>query len=139
MAYTRATLVEFQAIFPGFDAVTQPQYDFWVAEAERVVTSAWGDDQQRSTMLCTAHYLASNGYGTSGEAQIAGFGGATDIRSGTLSLGFSKDSKASSNTWLSTRYGKDLWPLIRLYSGAPLVTASGTLPYGCGRFPHGES
>lgn len=131
MTYTRATLEEFVAVFPSFAAVTETQYDFWAARAERVVTDAFGDDQLFATELLTAHLLVLAGLGTGAEAQMAAQGASsfTRIKSGTIDL--DRGARAATSGYASTSYGSQFLPLLKMYLGGPRVTGTGTLPcYG---------
>ena len=90
MAYVRPTKAEFTAIFTEFAAVSDTQFDYWIARAERVITDDFGDDQLHATQLLTAHYLTTQGLGAGVESQRASeFGGATRVKSGSLELGWS--------------------------------------------------
>ena len=140
MAYLRPTLEEFVAVFPSFAAVTQAQYDFWVARAERIITGCFGEDQVYCTMLLTAHYLTLAGIGAGAESEMAAQGASsfTRIKSGTIELerGAPSSSGASMGEYGKSSYGQMLWPFLRACFGGPLVTATGTL--GCvGSFQSG--
>lgn len=132
MTYTRATLEEFQAVFPPFAAVTEPQYAFWATRAERIVTDAFEDDHLFATELLTAHYLTLQGLGTGAEAEMAAQGapGFTRIKSGTIELERGAATNASMGEYGSTAYGRQFWPLLRAYWAGPRVTDTGTLPRG---------
>lgn len=137
MSYTRATLAEFVAIYPEFEAVTQAQYDYWAARAECVATDDFGDDQVFVAAAMTAHYLALQGLGTSIDAQRAGkFGGANKVKSGSLELGWDASGTSSSSV-TSTRYGASVWPLIKAYKGGPRITDTGTTCFVPAGYPYG--
>jgi hypothetical protein len=130
MTYTRATLAEFSAAFPSFAAVTAPQYDFWATRAERTVTDTFGDDQAFASMLMTAHLLESNGLGTgaAAEAVAQGMSEFARVKSGTLELERGASASAGMGVFGATRYGRQLWPMLKAYLGGPKVMRSGTLP-----------
>lgn len=124
MSYTSPTFEEFTAIFTDFVSIAEAQFDYWLARAERVIDSDYGDDQLHATQLLTAHYLASQGLGAGGEASVAGFAGATSVKSGSLSLSWSSGRESLS----TTRYGAELKVLVLSIKGGPYVTGTGTYP-----------
>ena len=129
MTYTRATLAEFQAVFSGFGDVTEDQYAYWAARAERVIDSEFGDDQAHGTMLLTAHYLTLQGLGTGVESERASnFGGATRVKSGSLELSWSDGGSSSAVGGTGSRYGDEVKALIWTYKGGPGVAGTGTWP-----------
>lgn len=129
----------FKAAFPAFEETSSSAIAFWYARAGRIVTSAYGDDEEYAAMLLTAHYLTLQGFGAGAEAQRASkFGGATNIKSGSLSLSW-EGAGASSEGIRSTSYGKLFFPFLRVHGGSPGITNTGTVPYDARRFPHGEA
>lgn len=126
MPYTSPTFAEFTAVFDEFAGAVEAKYDYWLARAERVITTAYGDDQSHCTMLLTAHYLTVAGEGTGAMAQrMANFGGATRVKSGSLELAW--DGGGDSDGFKATKYGQEVWPYIRANSLGG-VTGTGTVP-----------
>lgn len=124
MAYVRATLAEFQAVFTAFPNVQQATYDYWVVRAERLIDSAFGDDQLHATMLLTAHYLVMQGFGSEVDSQRwSKFAGATRVKSGSLELSWSDGLKTT-----GSRYGDEVRDLIVSNKGGPHVAGTGTWP-----------
>lgn len=131
-----AFAMAFIAAFPAFASVDAGAVAFWHARAVGNA-AGYGDDREYGEMLWTAHYLTLQGLGTGGEAQRNGeFGGATSIKSGTLSLGWEGGGRATEGL-RSTSYGRLLWPLLRAYGGGPLVTGTGTVDFVREGYPHG--
>lgn len=129
MAYTRPTLAAFTAIFADFVSVSQAQFDYWIARAERSIGVEFGDDQLHATQLYTAHLLAMQGLGDGIEGQrIANFGGANSVKSDGLALGWSDGAGASSIDRAPTRYWLQLRPLLLAVKGGPLVGGTGSVP-----------
>jgi len=127
MPYTSPDFATFAAVFTDFAEIAEPSFAYWLARAERVIDSDYGDDQLHATMLLTAHYLASQGLGTGTEAKIASFGGANRVKSGDLELGwFGPPASAASLT--ATRYGRELRGLVLAVKGGPGVAGTGTFP-----------
>lgn len=123
MAYTSPTFEEFTAVFTAFAAAPEASFDYWLARAERVIDSDYGDDQLHATMLLTAHYLTLQGQGTGTEAEIAGFANATRVKSGSLELSWGQRQSLD-----TSRYGNELKALVLTYKGGPRVTGTGTYP-----------
>lgn len=139
MAYTPPTLADFIEVFPAFSAVTQTQYDFWVAQAVLVtepIEGCLGPRMDLATMLATAHYLTEQGLGTGAESEMAaqGASGFRRIKSGTLELERAQQaaSDPGMGDWGATNYGTRLFPMLRACLAGPRVTSTGTLPCGTG-------
>ncbi|EHJ62821.1 DUF4054 domain-containing protein [Novosphingobium pentaromativorans] len=114
----------FQAIFPAFASASREAIAYWKARAERVITDAFGDDQQHATMLLTAHYLVMQGLGSQADSQRwANFAGASRVKSGSLELAWDSSVKST-----GSRYGDEVYGLILNYLGGPTVTGTGTFP-----------
>ncbi|MGL4640521.1 MAG: DUF4054 domain-containing protein [Shewanella sp.] len=123
-----AYVAQFVAAFPAFIDTPRQTLTYWYKQAEAVVDERYGTDRGYATMLLAADMLTRQGQGVGGEAQrLSKFGGATQAKSGTLSLSWDgADSKES--FYKQTSYGKLFWPYMRLHAGGPLVTNTGALP-----------
>jgi len=129
MPYTPPDLATFAAVFTDFADIAEPSYDYWLARAERVIDTDYGDDQLHATMLLTAHYLASQGIGAGTEAKVAGFAGASRVKSGDLELGWAAGATGNSTGGLTgTRYGRELRGLVIAIKGGPGVAGTGAFP-----------
>lgn len=124
MAYERATFQTFAGMFPAFSCIDEARYDDWATRAERTVTDCFGEDQVFATMLLTAHYLVTAGFGTGAEAEMAaqGMGGFTSIKSGSLSLERAKDD---GGMFSGSTYGRQFLPYLRAAKAGPRVTGTG--------------
>jgi hypothetical protein len=123
--------VSFRAAFPTFQTTPREAIAYWREQAERIVDARFGNDKDHALKLLTAHYLTMQGYGDSVEAQrISKFGGATDVKSGSLSLSWQSGDRAAASGFDATSYGKMLMPLIRLYAASPAVTDTGPVMHG---------
>jgi hypothetical protein len=131
--------VAFKAAYPAFADTPREAIAYWHDRALRVVDARFGDDQSHAAMLLTAHYLTIQGQGESAEAQRhAKFGGATSIKSGTLSINWdSSAGQAPKSRFEATRYGLEFLPLLRSYCGGPRITATGIAPLNYRAYPHG--
>ena len=127
MPYTSPDFATFAAVFTDFAGIDEAAFAYWLARAERVIDSGYGDDQLHATMLLTAHYLACQGLGAGTEAEVAGFAGATRVKSGDLELGWS-DRAAAKSTGPTTRYLAELRGLVIAAKGGPGVAGTGSFP-----------
>lgn len=131
MTYTRPTKAAFTDIFTEFAGVSDTQFDYWIARAERVITTDFGADQLHATQLLTAHYLTVQGLGTGVESQRSSeFGGANKVKSGSLELGWGDGGSSSGSSIGSTgnRYGDEVLAMIKAVRGGPKVTGTGAFP-----------
>ncbi|MBH0112715.1 DUF4054 domain-containing protein [Novosphingobium sp. YJ-S2-02] len=129
MAYARLPLANFQALYPAFTTLTEPQYDAWAAKAEARVGEAYGDAQQDATELLTAHLLALNGIGMDSGAGMLATTGATSFKSGTFSATISDSvvSQRAKGGYRATVWGQQFSEIQRRHFGGPvLVGFTGT-------------
>jgi len=122
MPYTRLTLAEFQTLYP-FPALTQPQYDAWVAKAEARVGERFGARQQDATEFLTAHLLATNSVGISAAQATLAATGATSFKSGTFSASISESvvAKRARGGYQSTTWGQQFADIQRQLFGGPML------------------
>lgn len=121
MAIDPATL---KLRYPAFAAVPDATVQYWLTDAARIVTDAWGDDQEPGTLALAAHSMATTPgvvAGGSGSAQIPA--GVTSFKSGTVSLTFSDAAAAQSASggYQATVYGKEFAVMLRRNVGGPLL------------------
>ena len=134
-----ATPAELKALLPAFAAVADATVQAWLDRAARLVTEAWPDsDRKHGEMLLAAHYMTLNGLGTGAEAEMAAAGasGFKSMRSGSLSLDRGDTSGGDAmGEYGTTQYGRQFWPLLRVYAGGPRVTGTGTIDGSYGLDP----
>ena len=126
------TVADFRLRYLNFASVPDATVQYWLDDAARFVTEAWGGDYAPALMAYAAHQLALAGM----EAQAGGAGatlpgGVTSFRSGSLSVSVS-DTVASawaSGSWRATRYGADFLAMLRRNRGGPIVASAE--PCGC--------
>lgn len=130
MPYETPTAAEFKARHPSFAAVDDAVVEDAIAEAETRVDETWREaDRETAVMLYAAHVLTLNGHGRTTEGQVAALGlsGVQSVRSGGLSVTFSRDSGAVSGSALaSTSYGRRFRDLLRLNFGGPRIVRGST-------------
>lgn len=127
MPYAPPDISTFRWVFPAFADVAPEQYDFWAAEAARVVNpvqACLGPRADMAAMLATAHFLTQHGLGSDPEA---GMGGFRRIKSGQLELDRGPAATGGGGQWAGTSYGERLWPLLRHCLAGPRVTPTGNL------------
>jgi Protein of unknown function (DUF4054) len=119
-----ATVEDLKRVFVEFDAVADFTVQYWL---DRAALKFPTDDHNQMLLAC--HLMARNGLGTSSDAEAAreGFDRLTSLKSGSLSLNFSERSQAeATNQFLATRYGRQVWPVIRAL-GILIVAPTGAV------------
>lgn len=128
--------------YPEFAAVDPGTIQFWLTDAERLVTTAWLEgDYAAGLMALAAHNMARTGLGTSGAATASLPAGLTSVKSGSLSLQFSEGvaRDRAAGAYGSTIYGAEFEALLRINRGGPRVMGTGSLPYDPLRYPQGAA
>lgn len=129
--YAKPAPLHLQARFPAFADVSVDTIQYWLTDAERLVTDSWVEgDYAIGLMLLAAHNMVLNGLGTGAEAAAAAAGasGYKVMRSGSLTL---ERFDAGSNTsqagtgFASTTYGAQFLQLLRANRGGPRVVGTG--------------
>jgi hypothetical protein len=119
--------------YPAFADIDAGTIQFWLTDAERYVTDAWGEgDYAAGLMALAAHNMTLAGYGTDAASVASIPAGITSMKSGTLSLSFS-DQAANARAgggYDATRYGQEYKALLLRNRGGPLVAPTGIAPYG---------
>ncbi|MGL4834135.1 MAG: DUF4054 domain-containing protein [Shewanella sp.] len=118
-----ADAVKLVEIHDEFAAVSPAKLKYWLEQANEIFP-----DNQHNRMLLACHYMAESGLGTSTESELhrEGLANATNIKTGTLSLSFG-DGASSDNRFMSTKYGKQVWPALRDATGGPRVASPGSI------------
>ena len=119
--------------YPAFADVSPATIAFWLTDAERYVTEAWGEsDYAAGLMALAAHNMALSGLGSDGAAIPGLPAGVSRLKSGSLDVSFTDDAANArmGGSLGSTRYGAEYQALLRQNRGGPLVTASGIAPVG---------
>ena len=109
--------------YPAFAAVTDATIAYWLTDAARIVTDAWGDDQEPATLALAAHNMSINGapgIATDEVTALAG-SGLTSFKSGTFSAQFSEAAaaQASAGGYAATVYGREFAIMLRRNVGGP--------------------
>lgn len=110
-----------RARYPAFAAMPDATLAYWLADAARIVTPAWGEDQEPATLALAAHGLARSGALAGGGAALPA--GLTSFRSGAFSVtvdaGAAQQSAAGG--YASTSYGLEFLPMLRRNTGWPFL------------------
>ncbi len=97
-------------------------------------TSVWIDaswlegDYSYVKSLLTAHYLTVDGFGSTGDAEIAAYraNGVSRLKSGTLDVTFTaSEAKGGGSEFDATEYGARFLSLLRKNKSGPLTTGGG--------------
>jgi hypothetical protein len=114
--------------YPAFGATPPATVAFWLKDAERYVTTVWGEsDYAAGLMALAAHNMAMAGLGSDTSALAGIPAGVTAMKSGSLSLNFTPEA---ANARLgggldASRYGTEYMALLRRNRAGPLVTGTG--------------
>jgi hypothetical protein len=108
--------------YPAFAAVSDATIQYWLTDAERIVTAEWGDDEEPASFALAAHHMATNrvaGLVQDASAMIPA--GVTSFRSAAFSADVSV--AAANRTILggysSTSYGIEFAAMQRRNFGGP--------------------
>ncbi len=135
MAYIKPDPAELQLRYPAFAAVADATVQYWLTDAERIVTTSWGEvDYAPGLLALAAHNMASQGLGTEigGSASLPA--GVTRFKSGEVDVSLSSEAVAlkSAGGFASTPYGREFAIMLRRNVGGVRVISAGVAPYGYG-------
>jgi len=134
LPYILPTPADIKLDFPVFadvsDEVIQRRIDrtaIWIDES-------WLEsDFTYAGELVVAHYLTEDGFGKGTDAEMAALGlsGVSRLKSGTLDVTFQASASQGDGDFMSTKYGREFWGLLRKNRGGPRIAHGG----GCGIGP----
>ena len=106
-------LATFRIRYPAFAAVPDATVEYWLTDALRIVTDAWGDDAEPAQMALAAHSMALQGLDIPGAGRS--LAGVTAFKSGTFSVSMSDEAASASarGGYGSTAYGREFGPMLR--------------------------
>lgn len=113
--------------YPAFSTVNDGTINYWLTDAARIVTAAWGSDQEPGTLALAAHSMALTPGVLAGGSGATNFpAGVTSFKSGTVSLTFSDAAAAQASTggYGSTVYGREFEVMLRRNAGGPMLVGS---------------
>jgi hypothetical protein len=131
--YAKPSAADLVARYPAFTDVDVATIRAWLTDAERYVTTAWGEgDYAAGLMSLAAHNLTMAGLGTDAASLASIPVGVTRMKSGSLEVGF---TDAAANARLTggygaTRYGAEYLSLLQRNRGGPRVASTG-VPVDC--------
>lgn len=126
--YTVPTAADLKLRFPAFAAVSNSVIEYWIADAQAVVTTDWiSADYRPAIMALAAHNMARQGLGVGGIGS-GDMAGVTSFRSASFSVQFDAGAvkAAASGGYGSTIYGQDFAVYLRRNNGGPFLA-------GCAR------
>lgn len=118
MAADAATL---KLRYPAFADVADATLEYWITDAERIVTDAWFEaDREPATLTLAAHNAALAGV-LPKEGAAALPTGVTSFRSGTFSATISDTAVSAqiAGGYASTKYGQEFEAMLRRNRGGP--------------------
>lgn len=128
MSYTVPTAASFKVRYPAFTAVDDATVDYWIADAQRIVTEAWIEaDYQPAIMALAAHSMLKAGVEVA-SSQVGAMAakGVTQFRSGSFSVGFDASAAArrSGTGYDSTDPGAEFAVMLRRNRGGPFTVSA---------------
>lgn len=110
--------------YRAFAAVDDAVIQYWLDDAGRIVTDAWGDDYEPATFALAAHSMAlarTPGIADGGASQIPA--GVTRFKSGTVDIAVTEAAanRAVSGGYGSTPYGAEFQIMLRRNAGGPML------------------
>lgn len=124
----QSLLADFRIRYAEFAAVPDDTVEYWLTDADRIVTDEWSaGDQPVARMALAAHHMSAGGVGASGiDGALSKLGGVTSLKSGTFSASFS-DAAARAQVaggYGSTRYGREFLTYLRRNVGGPFLASA---------------
>ncbi|MFS0771041.1 DUF4054 domain-containing protein [Sphingomonas sp. 1P08PE] len=119
-----ATPADLKARYSAFVAVADNTIGYWLTDALRIVTPAWGEDAIPGQIALAAHNMALDG--VTGIAKTAADqlpAGVTRFRSASLDVAVSEAAANRSITggYSATLYGREFAVMLHRNSGGPLL------------------
>lgn len=118
------TARELRIRYREFAGVANDDIDYWLEDARRIVTAAWGPDEDPALLALAAHNMAVNdvpGITKSEADQLPA--GVTKFKSASMDVSVSDAAANRSLTggYASTRYGLDFAIMLRRNAGGPML------------------
>lgn len=127
--YIDPTPADVKADFPAFAGVDDLAIQRRIDRSASWVDASWLEsDYNYAKSLLTAHYLLSDGFGATGDAEIAAYraSGVSRLKSGTLDVTFaSADAASGDNEFDATEYGRRFYALLLKNKSGVLTTGGG--------------
>lgn len=145
MAYTVPDAATLKTRYPAFADVADATVDYWIEDAQRIVTERWAEaDYAPGLMALAAHNMSRNGVLAPAAGQVPSMeqaisaisdSGLTSFRSGSFSAQMSDEAAKVSlaGGYASTRYGQEFEAMLRRNVGPGVRVVSGSgAPGLCG-------
>jgi hypothetical protein len=130
MAIDPATL---RLRYPAFADVPDETINYWLDDAARIVTPAWGADQEPGTLALAAHNMSLNGVLAVASGSSSSIpAGVTSFKSASVSLTFSDAAaaQAAEGGYGSTSYGREFQVMLRRNAGGAFLVGYVEAPAG---------
>jgi hypothetical protein len=102
--------------YPALVGVADATINYWLADADRIVTAGWGADADPARLAYAAHHAALTAPAGASSSIPAGV---TSFRSGSFSVSVSEAaaSRAAEGGYDATSYGQEFKTLLRRHVG----------------------
>lgn len=126
MAFVEPTPADIKLDFPAFAAVDDTIIQRRIDRTAIYVDQYWLEtDYTWAKELLTAHWLQTEGLGTSGQAATFAANGVTRFKSGDLDVALSDTAGANAGEFSGSVYGRQFAALLRKNKGGPYVASAG--------------
>jgi len=116
MAYTKPTPADLRLRYPAFAAASDEVVQYWLTDAERLVTESWDEaDYAPGLIALAAHNMARQGLGAGATIPA----GVTRFKSGSFEASISETQARGG--FGSTIYGQDYELLRKRNVGGPFL------------------
>ncbi|MGE7204912.1 DUF4054 domain-containing protein [Sphingomonas sp. NPDC019816] len=122
-----ATPADLKMRYPAFENVDDTRIQYWLTDADRYVTDAWGADADPARLAYAAHKLVlSKAPGIADDSDLAVLGiptGVTKFKSASMDVQISEaaSNRSLSSGWDATTYGEEFAVILRRNTGGPML------------------
>jgi hypothetical protein len=122
-----ATPADLKMRYPAFGNVADDRIQYWLTDADRFVTDAWGTDADPARLAYAAHKLVlSKAPGISDDSDLAVLGiptGVTKFKSASMDVQISEAAanRSLASGWDATTYGEEFAVMLARNTGGPML------------------
>lgn len=113
--------------YPAFQNVADDRIQYWLTDADRFVTDAWGTDADPARLAYAAHKLVLSkapGIVDASDLTVLGIpSGVTRFRSASMDVAISEtaSNRSLSSGWDATGYGEEFAVMLARNTGGPIL------------------
>jgi hypothetical protein len=106
--------------YPAFASVSDATCAYWLSDASRIVTAAWGQDYEPATLALAAHNMRKSG-ALADDSELGP--GVTSFKSASVSISVSEATanRAADVGYGSTVEGAEFAVMLRRNCGGPFL------------------